>query len=1072
MAINIGTAVAFLDLNTTGFSKGFKSAFADLAVFKDKTATTETKLKGLSSTMNTVGKGLTLGVTAPLVGVGAASVRVAATFEQGMSKVQAISGATGKDFDALNKKAIEMGAKTKYSATESAEAFQYMAMAGWNTADMLDGIEGVMNLAAASGEDLATTSDIVTDALTAFGLSAKDSTHFADVLAKTSAKSNTNVAMLGETFKYVAPVAGALGYSVEDCSVAIGLMANSGIKASQAGTALRSTFTRLAKPTKQVQKAMDEYNISMTDANGNMKPLNNLLVELRGKFSGLTESQKTQLAATLAGTEGMSGLLAIVNASEEDFQNLTNEIADCDGASQDMADTMNDNLLGAFTLFKSALESAGIAIGQRLTPYIRKATEWVQKWVEKFNNLSDEEKDQIVKIGLLVAAIGPFLLIVSRLINFGLKLHKTFQNISMIIKNVQLVIEGFGSGAIAPIMGIVAVIAILVAAFVHLWQTSEDFRNAIKDDLQQIKDKFDEVKEHIQQKMDELGIKVEDIVNFVTTLWNQMCDMLAPAFIGAFDLVADTLSQFADSFMDFSDIITDIVQGDWSGLKDDIIGYFTDITDNFTTFTADMLSMGGGLVSQLLENFGFDEASKKVQEFTDTASDSVKNLPQTFDEVDKKIAEFCTNVKDNVTELKDNFVEFFTETIPNKAEEAKNKLNEFADNVKTFFTETIPEKIDEFKETIKNKLNEIKDTIVEFLTVTVPEKVEEFITVTLPQKMQELVDWLGNFLFTQLPYLIGQLAGYIWIGLTNLWDTLKTYIPIILEWCFVFVTTTIPTKIAEVFLLIVDKVVEFLTVTLPQKITEFFDYLQTLPSKIQEHLTDTFNKVVQWGTETVENAKQTARDFVDKFIEKVKELPTKVKDKLNEVKEKIKTWATETKQKAKDTAREFVDNFITKLTELPSKVWNEITKIPEKILQIKAQMKTAGKDIITALWDGIKEIGNKVTDWVSNFADNIKSFVSNIVKGFKDVTSNANEAKTAARSVNGSHANGLDYVPFNGYIAELHEGERVLTKQQNREYNEGTTSGGDTFVFYNTKPDPYTYSKQMKKAKKELLYGI
>lgn len=288
-------------------------------------------------------------------------VDVGSSFEAAMSEVSAISGASGSDLEALTEKAKEMGSSTKFSATEAAEAMNYMAMAGWKTNDMLNGIEGIMNLAAASGEDLATTSDIVTDALTGFGLTAADGGHFADILAQASSNANTNVSMMGETFKYVAPVAGALGYSAEDASVAIGLMANSGIKASSAGTALRTLLTNLAKPTDNMAAAMDDLGISLTDTNGEMKPLNELMGDLRTSFSGLTEEQKASYAATLAGKEGMSGLLAIVNASKSDYDKLTASIANCDGAAEGMAATMQNNLSGKLTIMNSALEGLGIA---------------------------------------------------------------------------------------------------------------------------------------------------------------------------------------------------------------------------------------------------------------------------------------------------------------------------------------------------------------------------------------------------------------------------------------------------------------------------------------------------------------------------------------------------------------------------------------------------------------------------------------------------------------------------------------------------------------------------------------
>lgn len=306
------------------------------------------------------------GAATAVAGIATASIKVGSDFEAQMSKVQAISGAAGDDLDALSDKAKEMGAKTKFSASESAEAMEYMAMAGWKTTDMLDGIEGIMNLAAASGENLATTSDIVTDALTAFGLSAQDSTHFADVLAAASSNANTNVGMMGETFKYVAPVAGALGFSAEDTAVAIGLMANSGIKASQAGTSLRSIMSRLAKPTDEVQSAMDKLGISITNSDGSMKSLDEVMGDLRNGFSGLTEAEKASTAAALAGQEGMSGLLAIVNASDDDFNKLQNSIYNCDDAAARMAETMNDNLQGQLTILKAGLEGLGISLYEDL----------------------------------------------------------------------------------------------------------------------------------------------------------------------------------------------------------------------------------------------------------------------------------------------------------------------------------------------------------------------------------------------------------------------------------------------------------------------------------------------------------------------------------------------------------------------------------------------------------------------------------------------------------------------------------------------------------------------------------
>ena len=342
-----------------------------------RTNTTLAKISEIGGRLENAGNAIAgagrkmMGVTTAVGGLGAAAVKTAADFDTSMSKVAAVSGATGKELAALRDKAREMGAKTKFSASEAAEAMNYMAMAGWKTEEMLSGIDGIMNLAAASGEDLATTSDIVTDALTAFGLTAKDSGHFADILAAASSNANTNVSMMGETFKYCAPIAGALGFSAEDTAEAIGLMANAGIKSSQAGTSLRSIMNNLTGDIRLSGAALGDVTIATTNADGSMRGLSDILADCRGAFSKLSESEKANAAESLVGKNAMSGFLALMNAAPADIAKLTGAIDNCDGASAKMADTMQDNLAGQFTILKSQLQELAIAFGEILMPAIR-----------------------------------------------------------------------------------------------------------------------------------------------------------------------------------------------------------------------------------------------------------------------------------------------------------------------------------------------------------------------------------------------------------------------------------------------------------------------------------------------------------------------------------------------------------------------------------------------------------------------------------------------------------------------------------------------------------------------------
>lgn len=358
------------------FSEKFKDAF-------DKTK------KYAGAAVKGIAVGFTATSAAITAGVGAA-IKVGSDFEAQMSTVSAISGANAESMELLGAKAKEMGIKTAFSATEAGQAMEYMAMAGWKTEDMLNGVEGIMNLAAASGEDLAATSDIVTDAMTAFGLSADQSTRFADVLAAASSNANTNVGLMGETFKYVAPVAGAMGFSIEDTAVAIGLMANAGIKGSYAGTALRATLSRLAKPPKEAAEAMEALHLSVTNSDGSFKDFSQIISEMREKFGKLTDSQKTMYANMLGGQEAMSGLLAIVNASDSDFYKLTEAINTSAGSAERMANVRLDNFQGQITLLKSSLEGLGVAVYESnntaLTGAIEQVKEYVNQLTDAFND--------------------------------------------------------------------------------------------------------------------------------------------------------------------------------------------------------------------------------------------------------------------------------------------------------------------------------------------------------------------------------------------------------------------------------------------------------------------------------------------------------------------------------------------------------------------------------------------------------------------------------------------------------------------------------------------------------------
>lgn len=635
-----------LEANTDELQNG-RAGMKDLG---EETEKTGDKISALTVAMGTLIADGIKALTSSVIDFAKSSLDAGMSFDSTMSEVSAISGATGDQFDALRDKAMEMGASTKFSATESAEAFTYMAMAGWKTEDMLDGIEGVMSLAAASGEDLASTSDIVTDALTAFGMSAEDSSRFADVLAAASSNANTNVSMLGESFKYVAPVAGSLGYSAEDTAVALGLMANSGIKASQSGTALRTMLTNMANPTDKMASAMLQLGVSLVDDEGNMKSLMDVMEDLRTGFGGgriatdefrasmvelntarengeMTEkeyqarlgelitamygaegAEKAQLAAMLAGKEGMSGLLAIVNASDEDFQKLTGSIYESEGAAAAMAETMSDNLAGDITLFQSALEGAQIAIADQLNPSLR---ELVQFGTDAISTLSAAFQE-----GGLDGAMDALDTILT-------------DGLALILSNLPQMANAGGQLIVSLAGGFLSQLpAIISAAFELVSTLSEGIAEALPelipaavDTVLQIVDTLTDpdslsklidaalslitaLAEGLIKALPTLAARTPEIIaNIVTTLAANLPKIgaaaveivltLATGLVGAIPelaaavpkLIASIVGGFSKAGEEFRGIGKNIVTGVWTGIqnmgrwiKDKVTGFFSGIT--------------------------------------------------------------------------------------------------------------------------------------------------------------------------------------------------------------------------------------------------------------------------------------------------------------------------------------------------------------------------------------------------------------------------------------------------------------------------------------------------------------
>lgn len=686
----------------------------ELKRLQEQAATTSTslaKIDEVGQKMESVGNSIAgagksmMPLTLAIGGVGTAAVKTAADFDAGMSQVAAISGATGDDLEALRDKAREMGSKTKFSASEAASAMEYMAMAGWKTGDMLGGIEGIMNLAAASGEDLATTSDIVTDALTAFGLSAEDSGHFADILAAASSNANTNVSMMGETFKYCAPIAGALGFSAEDTAEAIGLMANAGIKSTQAGTALRTIMNNLTGEVKISGKAIGDVTIATTNADGSMRDLSDILADCRTAFSGLSESEKAQAAETLVGKNAMSGFLALMNAAPEDIDKLSNAIDNCDGTAESMAATMQDNLASQLTILKSQLEELAISFGEILMPAIRSIVSHIQGFIDKLNGMDESQKKAIITIGLVVAAIGPLLVIIGTVISkIGVamqgfvKLAGAFNKIKAAASAGTGIFGKLGAaigGVSAPVLAVVAVIAVLVAAFVHLWNTNEGFREAILGTWEKIKTTVSNFVEGLRERLAALGISFSDIAETIKAIWNGLCAVLAPIFEGAFNAIANVLQTVLGVITGILDVFIGLFTGNWEQVWTGVKEIFSSIWEGIKGAFQNAIDTILGIADAVLGWFGtsWNDVWSSVKAF--------------FEGIWNGIASFFSGIWNGIQNTVTTVLNAIKSVITTVWNAIKTTITTVLNGIKT----TVTSVWNAIKSTVTSVLNGIKSTV-------------------------------------------------------------------------------------------------------------------------------------------------------------------------------------------------------------------------------------------------------------------------------------------------------------------------------------------------------------------------
>lgn len=872
--IPVGTAVGYLTLDYTQFSRNLKIAIGEATSLSGKFS--DTLGKGLTTVGDKIagaGKTLTTGLTVPIGTAVASAVKFGAEFDKGMSNVAAVSGATTEEFGKMREAAISWGEKTVYTATEASDALYYMGLAGWGANESIAGLGPVLNLAAAGDLELGRTSDIVTDAMTSMKLAAgelnkdgiENTIHFTNSLAAAMSNSNTDVDQMGEAFKYVAPLAGSLGYDINDLSLALGLMANVGVKGSQAGTGLRQALKNLIDPTDEAQAAMDKYGVSLFDDTGKAKDMRTFMEELRGTFGDLsvdiydsngelksaeqimeeyghslptTQQEKLNAIVEIFGTRALPGILGIIEQGDDKFTDLADAIDGSDeafvkyngdimpmkealekfgdnvydttkgfeilGAAEGMAQIQMDNLQGDWIRFTSALGTSKIMISDLVKDSLRGFVQKLTELVQRFNSLDDAQKKHILKIAAIIAAIGPLLFVFGKTVAgigrviigfhemseafnlikvgftmFGVKL----KNVAEAFKLAKAGFTGFAgetsalgtalAGITAPMIAIVVVIAVLVAAFVHLWKTNEDFRNKIIGIWDGIVSKFKEAGQKITDAINSLGFDFSGLGEAIYAAWDWICNALAPILSEIFATIGRLIGGVVDIIVGVVQVICGIIKGfkdgDWSlfieGLKSIWDGFWAIATAPFVAVynvLTEYLAKFGLTWSDVWNGikdffFGVWEA---INTFISNVLNGIKNLfVGILNDIHNVWMSVWTAVSTFINTALTNIQTFFTNVI-NTVETTKTKVSQKFEALKSAVTQTI----ESLKTAAQNKFNEMKTNVINTV---------ENIKSQASSKMTAMKDAVVQTISNMATSIINKMKG-IYNGIVNTFSDIKS----------------------------------------------------------------------------------------------------------------------------------------------------------------------------------------------------------------------------------------------------------------------------------------------------------